>query len=38
MKTSRHPKNLNLCPLFFTIFKRKMYFFVISNEVDWKEI
>ena len=23
---------------FFTIFKRKMYFFIISNEMHWKEI
>ena len=28
----------SLCLLIFTIFKRQMYFFVISNEVHWKEI
>ena len=27
-----------MCLLFFTIFKTKMYFFVISNEIYWKEI
>ena len=27
-----------MCPLFFTIFKRQMYFFLSSNEVQWKEI
>ena len=27
-----------MCPLFFTIFKRQMYFFIILNEVHWKEI
>ena len=26
-----------MCLLFFTIFKRKMYFSVIPNEVHWKE-
>ena len=29
---------LSLCPLFFTIFKRQMYFFLSSNKVHWKEI
>ena len=29
---------LKLVSTFFTIFKRKIYFFVISNEVHWKEI
>ena len=28
----------SLCPLFFTIFKRQMYFFLSSNEVHWKKI
>ena len=27
-----------MCLLFFTIFKRQMYFFLSSNEVHWKEI
>ena len=27
-----------MCLLFFTIFKRQMYFFLRSNEVHWKEI
>ena len=28
----------SLCLLFFTIFKRQMYFFVISNKVHYKYI
>ena len=35
---TKSSEELKLVSAIFTIFKRQMYFFIISNEVHWKEI